>query len=385
MIPYGRQDITEEDILAVKEVLNSDFLTQGPTVPKFESVVKDYCNSNYAVAVNSATSALHIACLALGVQKGDTVWTTANTFVASANCALYCGASIDFIDINIDNFNICIDQLENKLIEAKKNNSLPKLIIPVHMCGQSCDMKRIHELGKIYNFKIIEDASHAVGGEYLGSKVGSCKYSDISIFSFHPVKIITTGEGGMAITNDQDLAKKMELFRSHGITRDPDMFENDTHGDWYYEQLVLGFNYRMTDIHAAIGLSQFKRIDKYIDARNIIAEKYNDNLSSFPLKLPSINSNIKSSFHLYVILLEENDTNYHKKVFSSLREKKILVNLHYLPVYFHPYYKKLGFKKGICPNAELFYNKAISIPIYPTLTIKDQDYIVESLAESLEK
>lgn len=385
MIPYGRQDITEDDISAVKEVLNSDFLTQGPKIPEFESVVKNYCGSDYAIAVNSATSALHIACLALGVQKGDRVWTAANTFVASANCALYCGASIDFIDIDIKNFNICIDQLENKLIQAKKDNLLPKVIIPVHMCGQSCDMKRIRDLSDIYNFKIIEDASHAVGGEYLASKVGSCKYSDITIFSFHPVKIITTGEGGMALTNDKNLAKKMELYRSHGITRDEDMFKNDSHGGWYYEQLVLGFNYRMTDIHAALGLSQFKRIDKYIEARNNLANRYNKKLKDLPLNLPIANPNTKSSFHLYIVLLDENDSDFHKKVFESLRKKRILVNLHYIPVYYHPYYKNLGFSKGMCPNAELFYNKAISIPIFPALSFEDQDYIVENLKDCLNK
>ena len=383
MIPYGRQHISKEDADAVKEVLNSDFLTQGPMVPEFEEEVARYCGSNYAVAVNSATSALHIACLALGISKGDIVWTAANTFVASSNCALYCGASVDFIDIDIDTFNISLIDLEKKLVEAKRENKLPKLLIPVHMCGQSCDMKKIKELADIYKFKIIEDASHAIGGSYLDSKVGSCKYSDITVFSFHPVKIITSGEGGMALTNDSDLAQKMELFRSHGITRNNEIMQNDSHGPWYYEQLVLGFNYRITDIHAALGLSQLKRIDSFIEARNNIAKEYNHMLSELPLKLPFISPSVLSSFHLYIICLENKNESSHSYVFKNLREKGILVNLHYIPVYLHPFYQKLGFKKGYCQNAEKFYSRAISIPIYPNLTREDQLFVVKSIKESL--
>lgn len=383
MIPYGRQHISKEDADAVKEVLNSDFLTQGPKVPEFEEEVARYCGTNFAVAVNSATSALHIACLALGISKGDIVWTAANTFVASSNCALYCGASVDFIDIDLDTFNISLVDLEKRLVKAKKENKLPKLLIPVHMCGQSCDMDKIKKLADIYKFKIIEDASHAIGGSYLDSKVGSCQYSDITVFSFHPVKIITSGEGGMALTNDSDLVQKMELYRSHGITRNNEVMQNDSHGPWYYEQLVLGFNYRITDIHAALGLSQLKRIDSFIEARNNIAKEYNIMLSEQPLKLPFISPGVLSSFHLYIICLENKNESSHSYVFKKLREKGILVNLHYIPVYLHPFYQKLGFKKGYCKNAEKFYSRAISIPIYPNLTKEDQLFVVKSIKESL--
>ena len=379
MIPYGRQDITESDIKAVKEVLSSDFLTQGPKVPEFEKTVSSYCNSKYALAVNSATSALHIACLALGVRKGDIVWTSANTFVASSNCALYCGAQIDFIDINENDFNISIDSLEQKLKEAKSQGTLPKVLIPVHMCGKSCDMKNIKYLSDKYGFKIIEDASHAVGGKYNDYKVGSCEYSDITVFSFHPVKIITTGEGGMALTNDQTLYNLMSLYRSHGITRDKSMMDKKAVSEWYYEQQVLGFNYRMTDIHAALGISQFKRIDQYVVDRNNIAIKYQEMLANLPLKLPFIDQSILSSFHLYMVRLEDDIIDERDRVFSKLREKNILVNLHYIPVYLHPYYQKIGFNKGYCPNAEVFYKSAISIPIFPRLSSKDQSYIVNEI------
>ena len=379
MIPYGRQDVTESDIKAVKEVLSSDFLTQGPKVPEFEKTVSSYCNSKYALAVNSATSALHIACLALGVRKGDIVWTSANTFVASSNCALYCGAQIDFIDINENDFNISIDSLEQKLKEAKSQGTLPKVLIPVHMCGKSCDMKNIKYLSDKYGFKIIEDASHAVGGKYNDYKVGSCEYSDITVFSFHPVKIITTGEGGMALTNDQTLYNLMSLYRSHGITRDKSMMDKKAISEWYYEQQVLGFNYRMTDIHAALGISQFKRIDQYVVDRNNIAIKYQEMLANLPLKLPFIDQSILSSFHLYVVRLEDDIIDERDRVFSKLREKNILVNLHYIPVYLHPYYQKIGFNKGYCPNAEVFYKSAISIPIFPRLSLKDQSYIVNEI------
>jgi len=385
MIPYGRQDITEDDIKAVVEVLKSDFLTQGPKVPEFEELAANYCSTNYAVAVNSATSALHIACLALGVKNGDTVWTAANTFVASSNSALYCGANVDFVDINEHDFNISIESLKQKLIAAKKKGQLPKVLIPVHMCGQSCDMKVIKELSNKYGFKIIEDASHAVGGKYRDHKVGSCRYSDISVFSFHPVKIITSGEGGMALTNNKELYDLMSLYRSHGITKDHDCMKNNPHGDWYYEQQVLGLNYRMTDIHAALGTSQFKRVDKNVEDRNQLAIRYNEMLLDLPLKLPQVNEFTLSSFHLYVIRLEEEIIDEHKNIFKKLREKDILVNLHYIPVYLHPYYEQIGFHQGYCPNAEIFYRSAISIPIFPGLTKENQAFIVKEIKSALSK
>ncbi len=383
MIPYGRQDITEEDIKAVVEVLKSDFLTQGPKVPEFEKLASKYCNSKYAVAVNSATSALHISCLALGVKKGDIVWTAANTFVASSNAALYCGATVDFVDINEHDFNISIEALKQKLNDAEKVGKLPKVVIPVHMCGQSCDMKAIKELSNKYGFKIIEDASHAVGGKYQDFKVGSCQYSDITVFSFHPVKIITTGEGGMAFTNDNHLYQLMCLYRSHGITRDRDCMKNNPDGDWYYEQQVLGLNYRMTDIHAALGISQFKRVDQNVAFRNKIAQDYNEMLSDLPLKLPKVNDFALSSYHLYVIRLEKEVLCKHRIVFEKLREKNILVNLHYIPVYHHPYYESIGFEKGYCPNAETFYKSAISIPIFPKLTSEEQSFVVKEIKSAL--
>ena len=328
IIPYGRQDITNEDIDAVTEVLTSDFLTQGPVLAKFEKAVSAYCNSQHAIAVNSGTSALHIACLSLGVSQGDIVWTSANTFSASSNCALYCGATIDFIDIHPLSFNICINDLEEKLLKARKKNLLPKVIIPVHLAGQSADMKKIFELGKEYGFKIIEDASHAIGGSYLEDKIGSCRYSDITVFSFHPVKIITTGEGGMALTNDSSLASSMNLLRSHGITRDQKHMIYESHGPWYYEQIDLGFNYRMTDIQAALGLSQFKRIDKYIGKRNNIADKYDNFLENLPFKLPYRNPDCYSSFHLYILRIDLAKVKKpHKEIFKFLRKKDVLSKL----------------------------------------------------------
>ena len=377
MIPYGRQNVTKDDIEAVIEVLKSDFLTQGPIVPKFENMIKDYCNIGYAVALNSATSALHAACFALGVKSGDIVWTAANTFVASANCALYSGAEVDFVDINANTYNICIDQLESKLKESKIQGNLPKVLIPVHLTGQSCDMEKIFELSKEYKFKIIEDASHSIGGKYDNEKIGSCRYSDITIFSFHPVKIITSGEGGIATTKSIELAKKMELFRSHGITRDQDLMHRETDGPWYYEQIELGYNYRMTDIHAALGISQLKRIDDIIIKRHEIAKHYDKNLADVPLKIPLQSDKSFSSYHLYVIRLKLNEISIsHKEVFEQLRNEGILVNLHYIPVYFHPYYRNLGFKKGYCPEAEKYYSEAISIPIFPTLEKQHQEKVI---------
>ena len=384
-IPYGRQSISEEDIQSVISVLHSDYLTQGPIVPKFEEMVKLYCGSKYAIASNSATSSLHLACLALSVGAGDIVWTSGVTFAASSNCALYCGAEVDFVDIDPLTFNLCPSKLEAKLKRAKIKGRLPKVLIPVHLCGKSCDMNKIHQLSLEYNFKIIEDASHAIGGEYDERKIGSCHLSDIVVFSFHPVKIITCGEGGMALTNDQMLAEKMELLRSHGITRSKDKLENQSHGPWYYEQVALGFNYRMTDIHAALGLSQLKKLDSFVKKRNKIASKYQDALEALPIKFQKNCKASLSSYHLFVILLERvSSQNNHRNVFQKLRDCGIGVNLHYIPVYLHPYYKKLGFKEGHCPEAENYYKNAISIPIYPSMRKQQQDYVIQTIANILE-
>ena len=383
MIPYGKQDVTDDDIKAVTTVLESDFLTQGPVVPKFEDSLSKYVDSNYAIATNSATSALHIACLSLGLTKGDILWTSPNSFVASSNCALYCGATIDFVDIDLDTYNICLNALEEKLIKCKKNNTLPKILVPVHLSGQSCDMRRIKSLSNEYDFKIIEDASHAIGGKYKDLPIGNCKYSDICIFSFHPVKIITTGEGGMATTNDKDLAEKLELFRSHGITRNRDLMRKDL-GPWYYEQLVLGFNYRMTDIQAALGFSQLSRIESIIKKRHKVAERYHRMLDSLPIILPKQSLKSYSSYHLYVIRLKLDEiSKTHLQVFESLKSKDIGVNLHYIPIHMHPFYTSLGFKEGDFPNAEKYASEAISIPIYPQLTEQLQDEVVNALISSI--
>ena len=383
MIPYGRQSISQEDIDAVVDVLKSDFLTQGPAIKIFEDKVKNYCKSKYAVSFNSATSALHIACMALGVTKGDYVWTSAITFVASSNCALYCGARVDFIDINNDTNNICVNKLEEKLKEAKLNNNLPKVVIPVHLTGQSCDMEKIKELSLEYGFKIIEDASHAIGGKYANENIGNCKFSDITVFSFHPVKIITTAEGGLATTNDKNLNNKLSVLRTHGITRDHNMLVNKDEGPWYYEQLYLGYNYRMTDIQAALGSSQMQKLDTFVAKRQEIAANYNNLLKSVNIKIPVQSQNNYSSYHLYVIRVTDSDS--HRSVFEKLRKNGILVNLHYIPVYFHPYYQNLGFKKGYCIEAEKYYSEAISIPIYPDLTLEEQNFIVDILTSEVGK
>ena len=381
MIPYGRQDITQADINSVIKVLQSDFLTQGPQVPKFEKVVSQYCNVKYALATNSATSALHLACLSLGLNNNDWLWTTSITFVASANCGLYCGAKVDFVDINPATYNICPEVLEKKLVKAKKLGKLPKIVIPVHLCGQSCDMKSIYKLSKEYGFKIIEDASHAIGGKYLNEPIGNCKYSDITVFSFHPVKIITTGEGGMALTNNNKLFKRMSLLRSHGITRDPSQMTKQADGDWYYQQIELGYNYRMTDIQAALGVSQLKRLDDYVSRRHELYTRYNELLKGFPLVIPYQYSDGYSAFHLYIIRLKNRDK--HKQVFEYLRKNGIGVNLHYIPVYHQPYYEAMGFKKGYCLEAENYYNEAISLPMYATLSEAEQDKVAAVLHEAL--
>ena len=379
-IPYGRQDISDEDISEAIKVLRSDYLTQGPEVPKFEESICEYVNSKYAFAVNSATSALHISCLALDIGKNDIVWTSANTFVASANCALYCGAKIDFIDIDKKTNNICIDKLSKKLKLAKADKQHPKVIIPVHLSGNSCDMKAISKLSKLYNFKIIEDASHAIGASYDNSKVGSCKYSDITVFSFHPVKIITTCEGGVATTNDKKIAKKLNLYRTHGITKEFSEMHNTPHGPWYYEQLYLGLNYRMTEIQAAIGITQLKRVDDFVNKRNDLAKIYNDEISKEYFDLPVLTNLSYSSYHLYVIKLKKSfDRKDHRAFFEFLRDQNIGVNIHYIPVHFHPYYKKLGFEIGDFPNADNYYYSAISIPLFFGLQDEEQSYVISKI------
>ncbi len=384
MIPYGRQDISEADIAAIVEVLRSDFITQGPAVPLFESTVAEYCGVARAVAVNSATSALHIACLALGVGSGDIVWTSPITFVASANCALYCGATVDFVDIDEATGNMSVDALREKLEAAKVTNTLPKVVIPVHLCGTSCDMQAIRALGEQYGFRIIEDASHAIGGGYLDLPVGSCTYSDIAVFSFHPVKIITTGEGGMALTNDAGLAQTMDLLRSHGVTRDPTLLTRESDGGWYYEQVALGFNYRMTDIQAALGYSQLARLDEFVDRRHQIADWYDEHLAGLPLTLAVRPSDTYSALHLYVVQIElDQVARSHREVFDSLRSQGIGVNLHYIPVYTHPYYQQLGFKAGLCPAAEAYYSRAISIPMFPTISSDDLAGVNNALIAAL--
>lgn len=381
-IPYGRQDIDEADIAAVVEVLRSDFLTQGPAVPKFEQAVASYCKVDHAVAANSATSALHMACLALGVGAGHIVWTSPITFVASANCALYCGASIDFVDIDPVTYNMSVERLREKLVAAKKSGSLPSVVIPVHLCGQPCDMAGIHALSQEYGFRVIEDASHAMGGKYRGGPVGNCRYSDVTVFSFHPVKIITTGEGGMATTKDPQLAKRMRLLASHGITRDICEMTCAPDGPWYYQQIDLGFNYRMTDIQAALGLSQMRRLDEFVSRRHVIADRYDALLSGVNVVTPWQHPDGYSGLHLYVVRLRPGVTNaVHRQVFEAMRAAGIGVNIHYIPVHTQPYYLKLGFKAGDFPVAEQYYESAISLPMFPALTDGQQDIVVATLRE----
>ncbi|MDF3820178.1 UDP-4-amino-4,6-dideoxy-N-acetyl-beta-L-altrosamine transaminase [Leptospira sp. 96542] len=372
MIPYGRQDISQEDIDKVVEVLKSDFLTQGPMVPKFEAAVSQGSQVEYAVAVNSATSALHIACLALGVSPGDYVWTSPNSFVASSNCALYCGAKVDFVDIDKDTYNISADALEFKLEQAEKSGKLPKVVISVHFAGQAPDLERIFKLSKKYGFRIIEDASHAIGARYKEKPVGNCEYSDITIFSFHPVKIITTGEGGMALTNDEKLYSKLYRLRSHGITRDVNQMVKLPHGPWYYEQIELGFNYRMTDIQAALGYSQYTRLNEFVKKRHEISDVYFDLFQNKPVILPKQMPDSYSAFHLFVLQLKLDELESSQtQIFERFRNSGILVNLHYIPIYRQPYYSNMGFKNEDFPNMEEYYSRALSIPMYPGLS-KDQ-------------
>ena len=387
-IPYGRQHITQTDIDAVVAVLQSDFLTQGSQVPAFEERVATYTGAKFGVAVNSATSALHIACLALGLGQGekgkdDWLWTTPITFTASANCGLYCGAKIDFVDIDPLTLNMSINALEEKLQLADAENRLPKIVIPVHFTGEPCDMAAIHALSQQYGFKVIEDASHAIGGKYHKQPIGNCEFSDITVFSFHPVKIITTAEGGLATTNDPALAEKMQLLRSHGITRDANLMTHEPDGGWYYQQIDLGFNYRMTELQGALGVSQMNYLDDFVTRRHQLAKRYDELLKDLPIMLPYRNPANYSGFHLYPIQLTADSGKTRKQVFDSLRAQHIGVNVHYIPVHTQPYYAKLGFKQGDFPHAERYYAQAISLPLYYDLSEASQAQVVNAIYQAL--
>jgi UDP-4-amino-4,6-dideoxy-N-acetyl-beta-L-altrosamine transaminase len=379
-IPYGRQDVTAADVTAVTEALCSDWLTQGPIVPRFEQAMAQECGARHAVAVNSATSALHIACLALGLGPGDWLWTSPITFVASANCGLYCGARVDFVDIDPCTDNLSVQALAAKLQRARREGRLPKVVVPVHMCGQSCEMEAIHALAREYGFRIVEDASHAVGGRYQDRPVGDARFSDIVVFSFHPVKIITTAEGGMALTNDSSLAERMALLRSHGITREPASMERASDGPWYYEQIDLGFNYRMTELHAALGLSQLPRLHDYVQRRHQLARRYDALLKELPVVTPRQRPDAYSALHLYVVRV---DAHRRRAVFEALRAKGIGVNVHYIPVHLQPYYRRFGFARGQLPEAERYYDEAISLPMFATLGEDQQDFVVDALRQAL--
>jgi UDP-4-amino-4,6-dideoxy-N-acetyl-beta-L-altrosamine transaminase len=387
MIPYGRQDIDEDDIRAVVNVLKSDFLTQGPAVAQFEEGVAKHVHAKHAVAVNSATSALHIACLALGVGSRDLVWTVPNTFVASANCARYCGADVDFVDIDPRTWNISVEALRERLMKAQAAGRLPTVVVPVHFAGQPTEQEAIWELGKEFGFRVIEDASHAIGASRRGEPVGSCRWSDITVFSFHPVKIITSGEGGMALTNDDGLAERLAAFRSHGITRDPLRFGNDVTNPppaWYYEQQSLGYNYRLTDLQAALGTSQLRKLDAYVIRRNALAQRYDAALAGLPVDLPTVDPENISAFHLYVVRVRLAEVSKsHREIFDKLRGAGIGVNLHYMPVHLQPYYRSLGFGAGHCPEGEAHGETAITLPLYATLPEDDQDRVVIALKEAL--
>jgi len=379
-IPYGRQDISQADIDAVVEVLRSDWITQGPAIERFEKSVAEYCGAKYAVAVSSATAGLHIACLAAGLSPGDVLWTSPNTFVASANCGLYCGAGIDFVDIDPHTYNLSVEMLEQKLALAEQEGKLPKVLVPVHLAGQSCQMDRISVLSRQYGITVLEDASHAIGAKYQGKPVGCCNYSDMVVFSFHPVKIITTGEGGMVLTNREDLYEKLIRLRTHGITRNPELIQGESHGLWYYQQLELGFNYRITDIQAALGISQMQRLDEFVSRRRRLAERYNNLLQDLPLVLPWQHPDTESSWHLYIIRLQlERISKTHSQVFAELRQAGIGVNLHYIPVHTQPYYQKLGFNRGDFSEAEKYYQEAISLPMYYGLSDENQQLVMLEL------
>lgn len=386
MIPYGRQEVNQNDIDAVVNVLKSDFLTQGPLVPLFEKTVANHVGATYAVAVNSATSALHIACMALDLGEGDLLWTSPITFVASANCGLYCRAEVDFVDIDNRTYNLCPIELERKLLIAEKIGRLPKVVVAVHLCGQPCDMQAIYSLSLRFGFKIIEDASHAIGGKYLGQYIGNSRFSDITIFSFHPVKIITTAEGGMALTNKEELANKMCLYRSHGITRDPNDMKHVPHGPWYYEQIDLGYNYRMTDLQAALGISQMDRLDSYVGRRHELARRYDWLLNRLPIIKPFQLENTFSGLHLYVVRLElDKISRSQLAVFNELRANGIGVNIHYIPVHIQPHFQSMGFISKDFPKAMKYYGEAISLPMYQGLSEEQQDKVVAILQWVLAK
>lgn len=381
MIYYGNQFIDEQDINAVIAVLKSDFLTQGPVIENFEKAVAEYCGAKYAVAVTNATSALHIACLAAGLDKDDILWTSPITFTASANCGRYCGSDVDFVDIDDSTYNMSISALKEKL---EKSKIKPKVVIPVHLAGQSCEMREIYDLSKQYGFTVIEDASHAIGADYKDTKVGCCKYSDMTVFSFHPVKIITAGEGGMVLTNSEELYKKLTLYRSHCITRDENLMTKEADGPWYYQQIGLGFNYRMTELQAALGLSQLAKVDKFVARRRQLAERYNELLKDLPLKLPYQNPDTDSSWHLYIVRVDFNKIKKTKKdIFAEMKAKGVCLNLHYIPVHTQPYYQNLGFKNGDFPVSEKYYEEAFTLPLYYSLTDEQQDYVASALKEVL--
>jgi len=382
MIPYGRQSISEEDVQAVVDVLRSDFLTQGPVVPAFERAVAERSGASYAVAVNSATSALHVACLAVGLGSGDWLWTVPNTFLASANCARFCGAHVGFVDIEPGTWNMSVDDLARRLEVANTHGLLPKVVVPVAFAGQSCDMQSIHALARRYGFAVIEDASHAVGGRYAGRPIGCGVFADITVFSYHPVKIVTSAEGGMALTNDDRLATRMQLFRSHGMTRDPGQMEGPSEGGWYYEQIELGYNYRMTELQAALGLSQLQRLDAFVDQRHRIAQRYARLLEDLPLQMQQPLADAYSALHLFPICLL--DTSRRTAVYEALRSSGIGVNVHYIPVHLQPYYRRFGFAPGDFPCAEAYYAGAITLPMYPDLTETMQDHVVLALREALQ-
>jgi len=384
MIPYGRQEISRADIDAVVAVLQSDFLTQGPAVPRFEQAIAARGAARHAVAVNSGTSALHVACLAFDLKPGDVLWTVPNTFVASANCARYCGASVDFVDIASDTWNLSVPALREKLVRARRDGKLPKVVVPVHFGGQPTEQEAIWELAREFGFKVLEDAAHSFGAFRNGEPVGSCKWSHITTFSFHPVKTITTGEGGMAVTNDDELAHRMSVFRSHGITRDPARMRHPPEGPWYYEQIELGYNYRMTDLQAALGLSQLARLDEFLERRAVLARRYEQTLVELPLQLPVVQPGNRPAWHLYVVRLRSGAVaKTRREVFDLLRKQGIGVSLHYMPLHLQPYYRNLGFGPGLFPEAERYAREAISLPLYPGLSEREQDSVVQAIARAL--
>ncbi len=384
MIYYGKQNVNEADIKAVVDVLQSDFLTQGPVLEQFEKKVAEYCGAKYAVAVTNATSALHIACRAAGLGEGDILWTSPITFTASANCGRYCGADVDFVDIDSATYNMSVDELAKKLRKAKADGRLPKVVVPVHLAGQSCDMKRIHELSVEYGFTVLEDASHAIGADYLDTKVGSCAYSDMAVFSFHPVKIITTGEGGMVLTNNEDLYKKLCLFRSHGITRDASLMTHEADGPWYYQQIDLGYNYRMTELQAALGFSQMDRLDEFVARRRYLVDRYNELLQDLPVVTPHVLEGTNPSWHLYMVRVDFNRAKLDKvQLFEEMKKRGIVLNLHYIPVHTQPYYQELGFEQGDFPQSEKYYEEIFTLPLYYGLTDEQQDDVVAALRDCL--